>query len=77
MIEELAAGLRPGTPDNAPVLGPGALDGLQWAAGHFRHGILLAPITAELRRRAAARARSRPARRAVRGRRFAEVAAPA
>ena len=47
-IEELAAGLRPGTPDNAPVLGAGALAGLHWAAGHFRHGILLAPITAEL-----------------------------
>jgi glycine oxidase len=47
-IEEVAAGLRPGTPDNAPVLGAGALPGLQWAAGHFRHGVLLAPITAEL-----------------------------
>ena len=47
-IEELAAGLRPATPDNAPVLGAGALAGLHWAAGHFRHGILLAPITAEL-----------------------------
>ncbi len=48
VIEEVAAGLRPGTPDNAPVLGPGALVGLHWAAGHFRHGILLAPITGEL-----------------------------
>ena len=47
-IEEVAAGLRPGTPDNAPVLGAGALPGLHWAAGHFRHGVLLAPITAEL-----------------------------
>jgi glycine oxidase len=47
-IEEIAAGLRPGTPDNAPVLGPGALDGLQWAAGCFRHGILLAPIVADV-----------------------------
>ncbi len=46
-IEELAAGLRPGTPDNAPVLGPGAVDGLQWAAGCFRHGILLAPVVAD------------------------------
>jgi glycine oxidase len=46
-IEEVAAGLRPGTPDNAPVLGAGALPGLQWAAGCFRHGILLAPIVAE------------------------------
>ncbi|HKG39638.1 MAG TPA: glycine oxidase ThiO [Conexibacter sp.] len=46
-IEEVAAGLRPGTPDNAPVLGPGALAGLQWAAGCFRHGILLAPIVGD------------------------------
>jgi glycine oxidase len=46
-IEEVAAGLRPGTPDNAPVLGPGALYGLQWAAGCFRHGILLAPVVAD------------------------------
>jgi len=46
-IEEVAAGLRPGTPDNAPALGPGALAGLQWAAGCFRHGILLAPIVAD------------------------------
>jgi glycine oxidase len=47
-IEELEAGLRPGTPDNAPVIGAGVLAGLHWAAGHFRHGVLLAPITAEL-----------------------------
>jgi glycine oxidase len=47
-IEEVAAGLRPGTPDNAPVLGAGALAGLQWAAGCFRHGILLAPIVADV-----------------------------
>jgi glycine oxidase len=46
-IEEVAAGLRPGTPDNAPVLGPGAVPGLHWAAGCFRHGILLAPIVAD------------------------------
>jgi glycine oxidase len=48
VIEELSAGLRPGTPDNAPLIGPGAVDGLIWASGHFRHGILLAPLTAEL-----------------------------
>jgi len=47
-IEELCAGLRPGTPDNAPVIGPGALDGLTWATGHHRNGILLAPLTAQL-----------------------------
>jgi glycine oxidase len=48
-IEELVAGLRPATPDNAPVLGAGpALDGLVWATGHHRNGILLAPVTADL-----------------------------
>ena len=41
------AGLRPTTPDNAPVIGPGALDGLVLATGHFRNGILLAPATAD------------------------------
>jgi glycine oxidase len=48
VIDELVAGLRPGTPDNAPVLGPGAVEGLQWATGHYRHGVLLTPITAEI-----------------------------
>lgn len=47
-IDELEAGLRPATPDNLPAIGAGALDGLFWAAGHFRNGILLTPVTAEL-----------------------------
>jgi glycine oxidase len=47
-IEELTAGLRPATPDNLPAIGPGALDGLIWATGHFRNGILLTPVTADL-----------------------------
>jgi len=47
-IEELCVGLRPGTPDNAPAIGPGAPAGLTWATGHHRNGILLAPLTAEL-----------------------------
>jgi glycine oxidase len=47
-IEELSAGLRPATPDNVPAIGPGALEGLIWATGHFRNGILLTPVTAEL-----------------------------
>jgi glycine oxidase len=47
-IEELSVGLRPGTPDNAPVIGRGALEGLIWATGHHRNGILLTPLTAEL-----------------------------
>jgi glycine oxidase len=40
------SGLRPGTPDGLPVLGRGALPGLFLATGHFRNGILLAPVTA-------------------------------
>jgi glycine oxidase len=48
VIDELSAGLRPATPDNAPAIGPGAIAGLHWAVGHYRHGILLTPITAEL-----------------------------
>jgi glycine oxidase len=47
-IEELIAGLRPATPDNLPAIGPGALDGLVWATGHYRNGILLTPVTADL-----------------------------
>jgi glycine oxidase len=41
------AGLRPGTPDNLPIVGRGAVDGLLLATGHFRNGILLAPLTAD------------------------------
>ncbi len=42
------AGLRPGTPDGLPILGPTATPGYFVATGHFRDGILLAPITAKL-----------------------------
>ena len=40
------AGLRPGTPDNLPVIGPTSIEGLFLATGHYRNGILLAPVTA-------------------------------
>jgi glycine oxidase len=40
------AGLRPGTPDNLPILGPANPPGYFVAAGHFRDGILLTPVTA-------------------------------
>jgi glycine oxidase len=40
------AGLRPVTADNRPVIGAGAVDGLLWATGHGRNGVLLAPLTA-------------------------------
>ncbi|MGH2771408.1 MAG: glycine oxidase ThiO, partial [Actinomycetota bacterium] len=46
-LVEASAGLRPGTPDNAPLLGPAGPEGLVIATGHFRHGILLAPVTAD------------------------------
>ncbi len=46
-LVEAMAGLRPGTPDNLPLVGPGALEGLTLATGHFRNGILLAPLAAE------------------------------
>jgi glycine oxidase len=48
VIDELSAGLRPATPDNGPALGPASLAGLHWAVGHYRNGILLAPVTAEI-----------------------------
>ena len=48
VIEEIEVGIRPGTEDNMPAIGPGALENLVWATGHYRHGILLAPATAEL-----------------------------
>jgi glycine oxidase len=47
-VERLSAGLRPATPDNLPAIGPSVTPGLHWATGHYRHGVLLAPITAEL-----------------------------
>jgi glycine oxidase len=47
-LAESVAGLRPGTPDNAPVIGPAALPGLVLATGHFRSGVLLAPVTADV-----------------------------
>ena len=47
-VKETWAGLRPDSPDHLPILGATDLDGLLIATGHFRSGILLAPITARL-----------------------------
>ena len=47
-ILETWAGLRPGTPDDLPILGPTDIDGLLIATGHYRNGILLSAITAKL-----------------------------
>ena len=46
-LVEASVGLRPGSPDNAPMIGAGALPGLVVATGHYRNGILLAPTTAD------------------------------
>ncbi len=45
-LVEAAAGLRPGTPGNLPLVGPSPVEGLLWATGHYRNGILLAPLAA-------------------------------
>ncbi|PSB10864.1 glycine oxidase ThiO [Pleurocapsa sp. CCALA 161] len=47
-IEELWWGFRPGTADELPILGRSACENLFLATGHYRNGILLAPITASL-----------------------------
>jgi len=46
-IAEIWVGHRPGSRDDAPILGRGPLEGLFYAAGHHRNGILLAPVTAD------------------------------
>jgi len=47
-LVESWAGLRPGTPDDLPILGPTGPPGIFIASGHFRNGILLAPVTAKV-----------------------------
>jgi glycine oxidase len=46
-VEEMWVGHRPGSRDDAPILGPGPVAGLVYATGHHRNGILLAPVTAD------------------------------
>jgi glycine oxidase len=46
-LTETQAGLRPGSPDNAPLLGPTELPGLLLATGHYRNGVLLTPVTGD------------------------------
>ncbi|MFE0473040.1 glycine oxidase ThiO [Streptomyces sp. NPDC058947] len=46
-LTETRAGLRPGSPDNAPLLGPTGLEGLLLATGHHRNGVLLTPVTGD------------------------------
>jgi glycine oxidase len=47
-ISEMWVGHRPGSRDDAPILGPGPIGGLIYATGHHRNGILLAPLTASM-----------------------------
>jgi len=47
-VVETWSGLRPDSPDHLPILGPTDVEGLLIATGHFRNGILLAPVTAQL-----------------------------
>jgi glycine oxidase len=47
ILAETCAGLRPGTPDNGPILGACGPDGLLLATGHYRNGILMSPVTAD------------------------------
>lgn len=46
-VVESWSNFRPATPDGLPILGRGAVEGLFYAAGHYRNGVLLAPITAD------------------------------
>jgi len=47
ILAETCAGLRPGTPDNGPIVGGCGVDGLLLATGHYRNGILMSPVTAD------------------------------
>jgi glycine oxidase len=44
---EVSTSVRPGTPDNAPIIGQSGAEGLVFATGHYRNGILLTPVTAD------------------------------
>jgi glycine oxidase len=46
-IDEMWVGFRPGSRDDAPIIGASSVPGLVYATGHYRNGILLTPITAE------------------------------
>ena len=46
-LEEILVGHRPGSRDDAPILGRGPLENLFYATGHYRNGILLTPVTAD------------------------------
>jgi len=76
-IDEMWVGHRPGSRDDAPILGAGPLDGLIYATGHHRNGILLAPITADTIARLALDGTVDPAIRPFGIERFGSLAAAA
>jgi len=76
-IDEMWVGHRPGSRDDAPILGPGPIDGLIYATGHHRNGILLAPITADTIARLALEGVVDPAIRPFGIERFGSLAAAA
>ncbi len=47
-VVETWSNFRPATPDGLPILGPGTVPGLFYATGHYRNGVLLAPVTADV-----------------------------
>jgi len=68
------AGLRPGTADGLPVIGASqVLPGLMYATGHYRNGVLLSPLTAQLVADAMLDDRADPALAAIRPGRFGEL----
>jgi glycine oxidase len=46
-LRETAVGFRPGTPDNAPLIGKTGIEGILAATGHYRNGVLLTPVTSD------------------------------
>lgn len=76
-IEEMWVGHRPGSRDDAPILGAGPIEGLVYATGHHRNGILLTPVTADAIARLALEGVAEPAIRPFGIERFGSVRAAA
>jgi len=76
-LEHVATGLRPGSPDNAPIIGPTEMAGLVVAGGHFRNGVLLTPITGDAVAEVLADGTVPPELRAFSPQRFAVASRPA
>ncbi|MFI6656332.1 glycine oxidase ThiO [Streptomyces sp. NPDC050523] len=76
-LAETRAGLRPGSPDNAPLLGPTELPGLLLATGHHRNGVLLTPVTGDAMAHVLATGELPDEARPFTPRRFARVEQPA